>query len=342
MLLLLEAREVFYNVTNQDDISRNPVITAYAEYGLAVEALECLKEMKLERYAPDVVALAGCSVCTTMQGMKLRVQVEQQGLLRSHEISKCGLLTTAQDERVCPNAVTFVCSLKACSTLGAFKRCKELHIEIGRRELLEKYHVVGNNVVCMYANCGLLATARQVFEKLLVRDVVSRTVLMTSHACLGQSGNVFRFYDEMIREGVKPNLVTFVVVLMTCNQTVLYDKILVQKGRCNQISKEVGRVHEGLFAQDVVSCKRTILENANRKICQHQGLLEVNARPVRMQRSKRTGESDVLLKVGFIASLERDTIQVTKQRCFEISHKDINLGDQEESKDTGNFGSEKG
>ena len=76
----------------------------------------------------------------------------------------------------------------------------------------------------MYAKCGSLTRAEQVFDKLPVRNVVSWTSLMTGYVQIGEYETVFRVFDKMLGEGVKPNLITFVVVLHACSQTGLVSK----------------------------------------------------------------------------------------------------------------------
>ena len=47
---------------------------------------------------------------------------------------------------------------------------------------------------------------------------------MTGYVQIGEYETVFRVFDKMLGEGVKPNLITFVVVLHACSQTGLVSK----------------------------------------------------------------------------------------------------------------------
>jgi pentatricopeptide repeat protein len=58
--------------------------------------------------------------------------------------------------------------------------------------------------------------ARQVFEGLPVQDVVSWTALMAGYARVGEIGNVCQLFEHMLENGVKPDPITFVVVLGAC------------------------------------------------------------------------------------------------------------------------------
>jgi pentatricopeptide repeat protein len=121
-----------------------------------------------------------------------------------------------QAEGITPNAVTLICALKACRTLGAAEKGQLMHAEIERQGLLDTDVAVGNSLVDMYARCGLLGIARKVFEKLAVRDVVSWNALIAGYAEQGQIDDALKCFDRMQLAGMPPNLVTFVCCLKAC------------------------------------------------------------------------------------------------------------------------------
>lgn len=126
------------------------------------------------------------------------------------------LLEKMQSEGVIPNAVTFACSLKACSSIGATEKAKEIHCEIARKGLLRRDIVVGNALVDMYAKCGLLAKAQEVFDKLHVRDVVSWNSLITVYVQHEEDKEALCCYEQMQLDRVPPNALTFVSILNGC------------------------------------------------------------------------------------------------------------------------------
>ena len=84
--------------------------------------------------------------------------------------------------------------------------------------------MLGYTLIDMYAKCGELEKAREVFEQLPLRDVVSWTALIMGYAQRGQSDNVFGFFDKMVAQGIKPNPVTLVVILSACSRSGLLNK----------------------------------------------------------------------------------------------------------------------
>ena len=62
-----------------------------------------------------------------------------------------------RDEGLLPNSVTYICMLKACSSIGALEKGEEICAEVERRGLLQKDIVLGTALVDMYTNCGEFA-----------------------------------------------------------------------------------------------------------------------------------------------------------------------------------------
>ena len=126
-----------------------------------------------------------------------------------------------QDEGVSPDAVTLLCTLKASSSIGAGERGKEIHSEIVRGGFLVGDTTLGTALVDMYAKCGLIQRAKEVFDQIQVRNVVTWNALITGYAQLGEHSSVHGIFKEMIREGIEPTLVTFMVVLTACSSSGL-------------------------------------------------------------------------------------------------------------------------
>jgi pentatricopeptide repeat protein len=77
--------------------------------------------------------------------------------------------------------------------------------------------VLGTVLMDMYARLGLLGRARQVFEELPVRDVVSWSVLIRGLARHGHAVEALECFHRMRDEGVSPDAVTFVCILKACS-----------------------------------------------------------------------------------------------------------------------------
>ncbi|KAH7307606.1 hypothetical protein KP509_22G068300 [Ceratopteris richardii] len=129
-----------------------------------------------------------------------------------------------QDEGLSPDAVMFACVLQACGTVSAIQRGESLHAEIIRRGLLASDIVLGTALVDFYAKCIALTKAHKIFEDLVGRTVVTWNTLIGRYSEVGMYNMVFELLNQMIRAGVEPDLITFVIVLNACSYVGLVDK----------------------------------------------------------------------------------------------------------------------
>ena len=125
-----------------------------------------------------------------------------------------------QSECIFPNAVTFVCLLKACGSIGILDIGEQIHSEILSRGIFDDEIAVGNALVDMYGKCGVPRKAHKVLEELPVRDVVSWTAMIAGyvhdvdHVCEG-----LILFEKMLLDGViLPNSFTFLNVTNACTK----------------------------------------------------------------------------------------------------------------------------
>ncbi|XP_008242743.1 PREDICTED: pentatricopeptide repeat-containing protein At1g08070, chloroplastic-like [Prunus mume] len=119
--------------------------------------------------------------------------------------------------------VTVVSLLLACSHLGALELGKWLHAYI-EKEKIEVDVALGTTLVDMYAKCGSIDGALEVFRKLPEKDVMTWTALISGFAMCGQGKKALEHFHEMQMSGVKPDAITFVGVLAACSHAGLVDE----------------------------------------------------------------------------------------------------------------------
>eukprot|EP01018_Ginkgo_biloba_P030840 Gb_14956 [translate_table: standard] len=124
-----------------------------------------------------------------------------------------------QMQRVCTQAdkFTFPFVLKACASLSALQVGKEIHCHIIRNGF-ESDVYVGNALIDMYAKCGSLEIARQLFDKMSTRDAVSWNAMIAGYAQNGHGNEALTLFQQMQLTNVKPNRATIVSVLPACAQ----------------------------------------------------------------------------------------------------------------------------
>ena len=128
-----------------------------------------------------------------------------------------------QNEAICPDEVTFLYILKACSIIGALNKGKEIHAKLVM-ENLGKRADIGTVLIDMYAKCGLLTKAQEVFDQLSVHNVATWSVLIAGYGQRGEDDTVVDLFDKMIGEGIQPDIITFTAVLNSCSHSGLVDR----------------------------------------------------------------------------------------------------------------------
>ncbi|KAJ7513862.1 hypothetical protein O6H91_23G017100 [Diphasiastrum complanatum] len=118
-------------------------------------------------------------------------------------------------ERVQPNSVTFVGVLIACTSIGALEEGRYIHahaIRIG----CQTEAFIASGLIDMYAKCGSLDDASNIFSSMPIADVVSWNAMIAGYARCGEAGKALQLFYQMQMEHVKPDSVTFLGVLNAC------------------------------------------------------------------------------------------------------------------------------
>jgi len=145
-----------------------------------------------------------------------------------------------------PSAFTFSSILSACASLAVMEQGKWVHAHIIKTGCkLDVF--VGNALVDMYGKCGCIEDARQVFDRLPRRDVVSWNAMITVCAQHGHGKEAVRLFENMQLAGLNPNRITILCVLSACSHA--------------------GLVNEGRFYFDSMNSKHGITPTADHYAC---------------------------------------------------------------------------
>ncbi|XP_058766536.1 pentatricopeptide repeat-containing protein At1g26900, mitochondrial-like [Vicia villosa] len=119
-------------------------------------------------------------------------------------------------EGVRPNSSTFVGLLSVYPASGSMHGVRYVTSLI-EEEKLELDVVLGTALVDVYAKCGFLDEAMEIFERMESKDVKSWTAVISGHGIHGQPMKAIRLYNRMESEGFRPNEVTFLAILTACS-----------------------------------------------------------------------------------------------------------------------------
>eukprot|EP00250_Pteridium_aquilinum_P000723 c10875_g2_i1 orf=65-1009(+) len=148
-----EAQEAFDRIPRPNSYSWSILIKGYAQNNKLDEASHVFAKIP----NPDVVAW------NTMIAAYAQKQQAKEAL---------DLFWKMQQEGIEPNAVTFVCTLEACSSLSALEEAQEFLMLISGGNFAED-KLVKTALMTLLGKFGRLDEAWSIFDKLPDRDVVS-------------------------------------------------------------------------------------------------------------------------------------------------------------------------
>eukprot|EP01018_Ginkgo_biloba_P033250 Gb_04533 [translate_table: standard] len=125
-------------------------------------------------------------------------------------------------EDVTPNLVTMVSVLPACAHLAALQESKWIHAYIIRSGFESDVSVV-NALVDAYAKCGRVEFARQLFDSISKRDVISWNAMIAGYGMHGHGKDALALFNQMQLTDMKPDHITFMCVLSACRHAGFVD-----------------------------------------------------------------------------------------------------------------------
>ncbi|KAL5710615.1 Pentatricopeptide repeat-containing protein [Ranunculus cassubicifolius] len=76
----------------------------------------------------------------------------------------------------------------------------------------------------MYAKCGSVEAAREIFDGMSVRNVVSWSAMIAAYGYHGCGRQALKLFPMMLNSGISPNRVTFVSILYACSHAGLIEE----------------------------------------------------------------------------------------------------------------------
>lgn len=201
------ARKVFEEMPDRDASSWNALINGYMKAGDVSLAKELFYAMPCRNIVSWTAMVSGY----TQNGLgEEALRVFDKMLREEHEIK--------------PNWVTIMSVLPACTHSAALERGRKIH-DYARQVGLDSNPSVRIALIGMYARCGSLDEARTCFDKLPrnKKNSVAWNTMITGYASHGRGEDCISAFEEMIRNGVKPDSVTFTGLLSGCSHSGLTD-----------------------------------------------------------------------------------------------------------------------
>ncbi|XP_077230488.1 putative pentatricopeptide repeat-containing protein At3g08820 [Tasmannia lanceolata] len=143
------------------------------------------------------------------------------------------------------NHVTMVSVLSACAQVGDLDLGRQVHEYIkteGRKGILQSNTYLATALIDMYSKCGSLGAARDVFDRMNTKDVVSFNAMIMGFALNGKGEEALGLFSKMEEFGVQPNDGTLLGVLCACTHSGLVDegrKFFAKMSQCYSLTPKL-------------------------------------------------------------------------------------------------------
>ncbi|RAL37965.1 hypothetical protein DM860_000659 [Cuscuta australis] len=119
-------------------------------------------------------------------------------------------------ENVHGDQATFACVVKASASLASVSLGRQLHSDIIRLGLMSNVFS-GSALLDMYAKCGAIKDAIEIFKEMPDRNIVSWNAMLSAYAQNGDDEATLRSFKLMTESGLYPDTVSFLSVLTACS-----------------------------------------------------------------------------------------------------------------------------
>lgn len=197
------AETVFDRMLDKNVVSWTCMINAYANHGLIDHALEIFDQMPVK----NAVSWNSIISCHVQEGQ----HAEAMELF-------CRMCVSG----VMPDNATLVSILSSCSHMGDLALGKKAHDYICDNNITVSVTLC-NSLMNMYAKCGALQTAMDIFFGMPQKNVVSWNVIIGALALHGSGKEAIEMFEKMRASGLFPDEITFTGLLSACSHSGLVE-----------------------------------------------------------------------------------------------------------------------
>ncbi|KAM0054665.1 putative tetratricopeptide-like helical domain superfamily [Helianthus debilis subsp. tardiflorus] len=229
------ARRVLDEMPERDVISWNAVLSAYVDAGMMEIARKVFDEMPERNVESGNFMISGYvndglvgEARRVFDGMDVKDVVSWNGIITGYardgqfdEVFR--LFEDMQKVGMVPDDYTLVNVLSCCARVGGLSQGEWIYSYINRNKI-SVGGFLATALVDMYAKCGCIEKALEIFSKTSNKDISTWNSMITGFALHGYGERAVETFYELVTDGFKPNEVTFVSVLSACSRSGLLDE----------------------------------------------------------------------------------------------------------------------
>lgn len=216
------ARLVFDQMGVRNLVSWNTMIGGYMKNGEIEDALKLFDEMPMKNAVS----------WTSIIGGFVKRDCHEEAVECFREMQLDGVV---------PDYVTVIAVISACANLGALGLGLWVHRFVMKKEFRDNVKV-SNSLIDMYARCGCIGFARQVFDGMSQRNLVSWNSIIIGFAVNGHADEALSFFYSMKKEGFEPDGVSYTGALTACSHAGLIDEGLKIFANMKKVSRNLPRI----------------------------------------------------------------------------------------------------
>lgn len=155
------------------------------------------------------------------------------------EFAAIGVFQRMIAENLSFDSVTLVSVISSCSGLANLEIGRWVH-ELACQRGLEVDARVANALLDMYAKCGRIDSALNLFQKLPSKSVICWSSMIGAYAAHGHAKEALELFSKMKDEKITPNGFTFTAVLAACSHSGQVEEGMRQ---FHSMKREYGMTH---------------------------------------------------------------------------------------------------
>ncbi|KAJ8445713.1 hypothetical protein Cgig2_026040 [Carnegiea gigantea] len=180
------------------------LISMYSKCGDQHSAFKVFKEMPLRNIVSWTALISGFA---------------QEG-----RVDRClELYSRMRNSALKPNEFTLTSLLSACVGSGFLVQGRIIHCQAVLWGV-DSYIHVANALISMYCKCGNVEDAFYVFGAMHDKDVVTWNSMIAGYALHGLANQAIYLFEEMRKQKIKPDCITFLGVLSSCRHAGLVNE----------------------------------------------------------------------------------------------------------------------